>query len=252
MRILKAMGEGAVDTLADRRPAATLKGRLLGGPPLVPERFRRGLVLVTVLAAACLAGIGFATRQSHRTVLFDRPVDDFLMRASGFERRVAVWLSHAGDPKVFVTITAVVVVVLIGLGDYRAAVAAVASVVVAVVVVEKLLKPFFERQIGSLGGSSFPSGHTAVAMALAGALVLAAREGRPLGRLLGPAGRPILMTIVLVVAGCIGLAMVVLEFHYLSDVVAGVPLGLAVAGWTAVGTDKVAARWATNRNQTHH
>jgi membrane-associated phospholipid phosphatase len=241
-----------MNTLARGRSMATLKGRILGGPPLVPDRLRPGLVVLTVIAAACVTGIGFATRHSHRPVLFDRPADAFFMRASGYEYRIAVWLSHAGDPKIFVTITAVVALLLIGLGDYRAAVAAVGSVAVAVVVVEELLKPFFGRRIGSLGGSSFPSGHTTVAIALAGALVLATRDGRPLGRRLGPAGRAIVMSFALVAACSIGLAMVVLQFHYLTDVVAGVPLGLAVAGWTAVGVDTVAGRWAANRDRAEH
>jgi membrane-associated phospholipid phosphatase len=209
----------------------------------VPDWLRRWVLFVTVIATACLAGFGFVTRDSSRPVLFDRSVDAFLVRTLGIWHRVAVLLSRVGDPRIFGTATAVVALLLILMGDYRAAVATVASVAIALTLVEVVLKPFFGRDLGSLPGPTFPSGHTAVSAALAGAVILAARGTRPLGRLLGPALRRLLMAIAPIASCTIGLAMVALQFHYVSDVVAGVPLGLAVAGCTAVFLDSVAARW---------
>jgi undecaprenyl-diphosphatase len=177
-------------------------------------------------------------------VLFDRSVDALFVRAPGFDHRVARVLSEVGDPKVFVTVTAVIAATLILLGDYRAAVTAVGSVVLGLVLVEEVFKPFFDRHLSSWSGPTFPSGHTTVSVALAGAVMLAARGARPLGRLLGPALSWLLMVVVAVVSCAIGLGMVVLGMHYISDVATGVPLGVAVTGCTAVLVDVVAARLA--------
>jgi membrane-associated phospholipid phosphatase len=211
----------------------------------VPDGLRRWVLAVTILASSCLAGFGFAVRNSSRPVLFDRRVDAFLSRASGIDHRVAIILSQFGDTKIFATITTVVAIGLILLGDYRAAAGTVGSVAVGVVVVEDLLKPFFSRHHAGFTGATFPSGHTTVAVALACAVILAAGTSRPLGRLLVPPLRYLLSTILLVVACAVGVAMVVLRLHYMSDVVAGVPLGFAVTGCTAVFLDAVARRWAS-------
>jgi membrane-associated phospholipid phosphatase len=205
------------------------------------------VLVVSVVSVAWLAGFGLAARNSKRPLLFDRSADVFLGRDSGLEHRVAVRLSGVGDPKVFIIITALIAVALIVVGDFRAAVVAVVSVGLAVVVVEDLLKPFFDRRLGSVPGPTFPSGHTVVAVALAGVVTLAASGRRPLGRLLGLGLRWLLVAVALVVSCTIGLAMVVLRLHYLTDVVAGIPLGLSVSGCTAVLVDAVATRWQASR-----
>ena len=235
---------GAEVLSARRRPRrAPFLEKALGRPPLVPDALRPWVLAVTIVAAGCLAGFGFYVRDSSRSVLFDRSVDDFLGQTSGFAYRVAILLSHVGEPKIFVTITAVVALALIVVGDFRAAFAAFLAVAAELVLVEEILKPFFDRRVAGLPGPTFPSGHTAVAMALAGVVVLAAGGARPLGRLLGPVWRHVLMAVALLLAGAVGVAMVILHLHYMSDVVVGVPLGLAVAGGTAVGLDTVANRW---------
>jgi len=241
------MGQGVSSTPYRRARLAALFERALGGPPLIPERLRRWVLAVTIIAAACLAGFGFAVRHSSDPVLFDRPVDAFLFQSSGLAYRVAVVLSHFEDAKIFVTITAVVAVALIFLRDYRAAVATLGSVGIAVVLVEHVLKPFFGRHHADLTGATFPSGHATVAFALACAVMIAVRGDRPLGRLLGRALRYLLTAIVLIISSAIGVAMVILQFHYMSDVVAGVPLGLAITGCTAIFLDAVAGRFATMR-----
>jgi membrane-associated phospholipid phosphatase len=143
-----------------------------------------------------------------------------------------------------VTVTALIALALIFIGDYRAAVAAVASVGVAAVLVEKVFKPFFGRHLGNLanGGLIFPSGHTVVPVALAGVVVLAAGGSRPMGRLVSRRWRGLLAAGVLILACSIGLSEVVLQSHYLTDVVAGIPLGLAVSGGAALLVDALANR----------
>jgi membrane-associated phospholipid phosphatase len=187
----------------------------------------------------CLAGFGFPARNSKRLLLFDH-IDRYFVRYSGLEHRVAVLLSEVGQPRTFVTITVVIALVLVLLGDYRAAATSVATVALSVFLVEKVLKPFFDHRFGD--SATFPSGHTTVAFALAGAVALAARRDRPMGRRLPTPLRQMLVALVFVIAFAIGLAMVVLLFHFMSDVVAGIPLGLSVTGATALATDAVAAR----------
>ena len=151
---------------------------------------------MSTVAVACLAGFGFAARNSSRPLLFDASADRFLSQRSELWHRVAQRLAEVGDPKVFVTITVVVALALILVGDYRAAVAAVASVGLALILVEEVLKPFFDRRLPDLVGPTFPSGHSAVAVALAGAVAVAAGPSRPLGRLLGHFWRRLLVAIV--------------------------------------------------------
>ncbi len=217
--------------------------RLFAGPPLVSNRLRRSVLVLSLVTIACLSGFGFAARNSSRPLLFDSSVDAFLRRTSGLQNRLAGLLSEVGHPKVFVTITALVVLALVLLGDHRAAMATVMSVVVAVFLVEEVLKPFFDRRLGSLPGPVFPSGHTAVSVALAGAVIMAAGADRPLAHLVRPPFRHLLVAIVLVVSCAIGVAMVALQFHYMSDVVVAIPLGLSVSGFTALLLDALAARW---------
>ena len=190
----------------------------------------------------CVGGFGFDARDSSGPVLFDRSVDAFLTRASGLEHQVAVLLSDFGDPAVFLTITAVAVGGLVLLRDYRAAGATLGSVGFALLLVEGVLKPFFSRHLGDSHGATFPSGHTTVAVALATAITLATRGNRPLGRLLGRILRDLLMSAAVTCALGIGVAMVALRFHYMTDVVAGLPLGVTVTGSLAVLLDVLAGR----------
>ena len=94
----------------------------------MPDALRPWVLAVTIVAAGFLAGFGFYVRDSSRSVLFDRSVDDFLGQTSGFAYRVAILLSHVGEPEIFVTITAVVALALIVVGDFRAAFAAFLAV----------------------------------------------------------------------------------------------------------------------------
>jgi len=244
------MSEGVSITSSGRGSLASLRERALGAAALVPHRLRRWVLVVMIIAIALVAGFGFDARRSRRPVLFDRPVDAFLSGASGVGRQAAIVFYHFGDPKIFVSITAVVAVALVVLGDARAALNTVASVGLALVVVEQVLKPFFDRRLNHLPGPTFPSGHAAVAAALAGAVVLAAGGSRPLGRLLGAPWRGAVMALAIMVPCAVGTAMVALQFHYMSDVVVGVPLGLAIAGGTALSLDLIADRWRPAGNRS--
>jgi membrane-associated phospholipid phosphatase len=56
------------------------------------------------------------------------------------------------------------------------------------------------------------------------------------------------MGAVVTAAFAIGLGMVILRLHYLSDVIAAIPLGLAVAGLVALTMDAITARGISRDN----
>ena len=71
-------------------------------------------------------------------------------------------------------------------------------------------------------GSSYPSGHAAYATAYVAMAVIASRV------LMGLVSRTALILVGVVVAGVIGATRVYLRAHYLSDVIGGQGLGLAI------------------------
>ncbi len=214
--------------------------RSLGQTLLVPGYLRRWVLGVTVLAVVSVASVGFATRHSTRSVLFDSAAAKFFVNSLRSYHGVELFLSHFGDPAVFLTITSIACVTLLILRDYRAAFAVVTSVAFARIAVEDVLKPFFDRHLAGVGGGpTFPSGHTTIAFALAGTVILASGRARPLGHLLGVPLRLLFVTTVLAVSSAIGVAMISLHWHYATDVVVGVPLGLAIAGCMGILVDVV-------------
>ena len=174
---LEVIGRGGFGDPRPPSPLESPRARSPGEIPLLPDSLRPWVLGVSVLGVACLTGLGFDVRDSSGPVLFDRPVDLFFLRL--FDHRVAILFRDLGRPNIFETITLVAVVVLVVFGDYRAAVATAGSVALAVVLVEDVLKPFFDRRHPYVLGPTFPSGHTAVAIALAGVVMLALRAERP-------------------------------------------------------------------------
>ncbi|MBJ7456693.1 MAG: phosphatase PAP2 family protein [Thermoleophilia bacterium] len=86
-------------------------------------------------------------------------------------------------------------------------------------------RPPLSIQLTTVGSASYPSGHTAIATAVAAALCVAAtRARRPLVR---RSLLPLLVALPLVV----GLSRIALGVHWFSDVVGGALLGL---GWVLV------------------
>jgi membrane-associated phospholipid phosphatase len=114
-------------------------------------------------------------------------------------------------------------VLLVGIGvifavtifrDWVRAFACAAAPIVAVEVVEHIAKPMVGREIGA-GSFTYPSGTVAAVAALAAAvLIVSPRLLRPLSALAGA----------LVVAG-VGVAVLVLRWHYPTDVLGGVWVG---------------------------
>ena len=95
-----------------------------------------------------------------------------------------------------------------------------------------ILKDAYDRPrpAGSLVetfGAAYPSGHAAYAVAMIACATILVRAG------VGWAVRSAVLTIAVVLVALVALSRVYLRAHYLTDVLGGVALGLAV--WALVG-----------------
>jgi membrane-associated phospholipid phosphatase len=152
-------------------------------------------------------------------------------------RYVALVFDFGGEPVGSTVLVAVLAVVCFLVHRIRAAVVTVLGVV-ATVAVTTLLKPIVGRTIhGEF--LSYPSGHTALATALA--LVIALLLADRLG--LGRAAAVVLVLGLALVAGvAMGWAEVALGAHYPTDAVGGFCAALAAVPATAWLVDRVAER----------
>ncbi len=139
-------------------------------------------------------------------------------------------------------VAGVVIVFAIGLlRDWVRAIACASAPLVAVLVVQDLAKPLVGRHIGIAGGTSYPSGTVAAVAALATAFTLV------MPRLLRPA-----MAVVAAVATIgVSMAVVVLRWHYPTDALGGIGVGvgsvLVVDGLLHVPW-AIAARFRSSRS----
>lgn len=173
-----------------------------------------GLFLVTLFAFKVGAGERLDARAlAHLTAEPGTAAD-----------RAATLFAHLGDPVPLLVMLSAICALALSWGRRPEALAAVV-IVAGANLTTQFLKVLFshERFYSFLGEgqpwtNSFPSGHTTAAASIAVALLVAAPARlRPLAALLGAA-----------LTGVVGLSVVVLEWHYPSDVIGGL---LVAAGW---------------------
>jgi membrane protein DedA with SNARE-associated domain/membrane-associated phospholipid phosphatase len=193
--------------------------------------------IVAVTVGAAYTFILFAS-DLHGNVRRVFPLDDMAFDVADHTR--AGWVTDVvklvSDLGTFPFVTALVVVGSIALLLRRRPLElfALAGGFVLVVIAVHLAKAGIDRprpfdsMVGTKG-SSFPSGHAAYATAYVSMAVIATRV------LAGFASRTALVVVGLVVAAAIGSTRVYLRAHYLSDVIGGFGLGLAIfAGCAAL------------------
>ncbi|MGO9584102.1 MAG: phosphatase PAP2 family protein [Acidimicrobiales bacterium] len=168
------------------------------------------LILGTgLLGAAALAGLLLAKRPGPNRV----DAAGYFYVPSDPGSHLASELVKIGSLPVLIAGVAVIFAVAVA-RDWARALACAAAPIIAVEVVEHIAKPMVGRQLGS-GSFTYPSGTVAVVAALAAAVFLVSpRLLRPLSALVGA----------LVVAG-VGWAVLVLRWHYPTDVLGGVWVG---------------------------
>jgi len=233
---MAASGKGK--PLATRRPTFTDRPLLAA-----PMRWPAGL-----LVAACaivIATLGTLTAGQTTADWLDARIDGVIMARLGPHVHLDELVVTMGNQHTATIICALLVLALLALRRPRAAVLVVVAVPAAIVLTEYLLKPLFDRRL--LGDLSFPSGHETVVSAMAFSLIVA---------LTGPA-RPALpaalrwLAVAVAVAAMLALApaLIALQYHYFTDTIGGVAVGLGTVLTTALGLDALTAWLARSRSR---
>jgi membrane-associated phospholipid phosphatase len=163
------------------------------------------------LAGAATAGLAFV----HRPWPNRLDVWGYAVLPADPASRWAHDLVAVGSLVALIVGVAAVFVVAV-LRDWVRAVACATAPVVAVLIVQDLAKPLVDRHLGITGAASYPSGTVAAVAALVTAAVLVTPTlARPLVAMAGAA----------VTAGVCA-AVVVLRWHYPTDALGGVAVGL--------------------------
>ena len=185
--------------------------RQLRGPATVSRvwiaiELAMGLVF---LGSAALAGLLLAKRPGPNRV----DAAGYFYVPSDPRSHLANELVRLGSLPVLLTGVAVIFAVAI-FRDWVRAFACAAAPIVAVEVVEHIAKPMVGRQIGA-GSFTYPSGTVAAVAALAAAVFLVSpRLVRPLSAVAGA-----------MAVAAVGAAVLVLRWHYPTDVIGGVWVG---------------------------
>ncbi len=204
----------------------------------------RRILAPLLAAAACMLGVlllAFLTFEVAPVISLDVHALERLSAPHGGARYdTAVVVARLVDPLPYLLMTVAVIGFGLGEGRRRAALVALAMVLGANLTTQVLKGLLADHRAHEFltayqpWSNAFPSGHTTAAAVLGIALVLVAptRLRRPAALAAGA------------FAGAVGLAVVVIEWHYPSDVLGGL---LVAAGWGFAAL--VALRLATRRDR---
>lgn len=207
-------------------------------PPAIPERARRPLAVVSVLAAVAATALGVAFAGATTGTALDTSVQSGLWRLGSPWREIGKAVDFTAEPVGIVLVLAGAMLVLHAAGHRRAALLALAGTG-ASVAVTTILKPVVGRDINN-GFLAFPSGHTATATSIALVCALVVLQRRRLGSV---AGMLLAAAIVVPVAAAMAWAQVLENSHYPTDTIGGFCVALVMVPLTARVIDLAADRW---------
>jgi len=199
----------------------------------VPSAARRSIVLLVRVAGFVVLVLG--ARYAHRgTGEVDQRISgETAAHLSGHPRLVS-WLVSLGNPLTILALVLILVTALMLLKRPAAALLALLGPAMAEVLTEMVLKPLIGRRLD--GGLAYPSGHTTAIFSVALVVVVAL-----LGSARGPSwSRVVGGLVALVLAGAVGVSLVIAGDHYPTDVVGGAGVATVVIGGLAVLIDRVA------------
>ena len=215
------------------------------------EKLRTLLRLPALLWAAALAlavgALASAVVRSATVAHADRVANEDVVERTGQPvTRVTFWITDVAGTHLVLWVTVIAVVLLAALRHWRGA-AALAIVVPATQGVVDLLKAAIERPrpdhaLVEAAGSSFPSAHSATAVALYATLGLIAARG-----LHGPI-RVAAVSLAALLVLAVGMSRIYLGAHYPTDVLAGWLTGatLVVVCWSLLsGMERTNTRLPT-------
>jgi membrane-associated phospholipid phosphatase len=240
-----ALYDRAERQAADDRSDHGAAGRLVVDErALVPPVLRPFCWLVILPSLAGVAVLASRVAGTRGPLRVDARVDGPLAyRLSGF-RPLFEGLTQLGGPGGVAVLSA-----LLGLGCLaarrrRAAVLALVGPPAAGVLTEYALKPLIGRRSGHV--FAFPSGHTTGAVAVAAVIALLLLPSGPFAGLPGQV-RGALGVFAAGLASIVPLGLIVLRYHYATDVLAGGAIAIAAVLALALGLDAGARRWTRTR-----
>jgi membrane-associated phospholipid phosphatase len=205
-------------TLGERREATMGHG----GRPLLRDARRTRAWPVLATCVIVLATLGLLLRGQAEPDGLDSAIDTAMVSSFSGHSGVLPWLALPGSTIPLIAVSIAIAVGCLIAGRRNGAILAVTAVPVTAFLDDTVLKHLVDRT--HFGQLSFPSGHAASAMTLATVL----------GVLLHDQARPTVTRVVraaLVVAACTVTALVAvgvigLRWHYFTDTVGGVALGV--------------------------
>ena len=189
-------------------------------------------VVAVLLGGALLAGLAFLVRSWSVLARIDRGAANWgSTNATSFSTSVLKVVTQFGSTLVVITLALVVVVLKIRSSRRGAMIGFLVVLIAGQNLIANVLKVAVDRgrptghHLAGFSGASFPSGHTTAAFAaFAGFALIFGRE-RP-ARV-----QAVFMGVAAGAAAAVGATRVLLDVHWLTDVIAGAALGLA---WFAV------------------
>jgi membrane-associated phospholipid phosphatase len=199
--------------------------------PLLAAGARLAIAAVIIACVAGVTALGIRYAGHTQAGPFDASVDRWTQARLGRTSPVLTALTWLGGPGPVTFITALIALACARARWWRGVALAVLTIPAASGLTEGILKPAISRTIGGL--FSLPSGHTTAvfSMATVGAVLLArARRGR------------LLTVAAYIMAAAVAVAMVAQGFHYFTDTIAGVGVGVGTVLIGALLIDAAASR----------
>lgn len=209
-----------------------------------PLLARRGLAFVMVVSAAlATAALGVRYARTHTPGRLDRHLDEEIQRRVAGHSHLLVRVIDLADPGSVIVICALLCALFLLLNRSRLAVLAVLGPALAGGLVDLVLKPLFDRHLGSM--LSFPSGHTAATASLALVVIMA---------MIGPSRLPwptVLRWVIAVAAtgsvAVMAIALVGGGYHYATDTFGGLLVAVASVLSVALVIDAIAGQPSSYR-----
>jgi membrane-associated phospholipid phosphatase len=215
-------------------------------PPLLPGPARRiAVVLIFCCAVLVTAGALLGADRSQPNTL-SRPVDSWIQAHISSHHTALQLITDLGVAGSELLALALILAALAGRRRDLAALVLI-SVPLAWILAEFVLKPLVDERIGKY--LTYPSGHTqavfCAATVLAVALLSPSRAAPPAWL------RVLVVAIVVAVGVAVAISMIGLDYHYLTDTVAGSAVGVGVALCTALCLDTPRGRRALRDRREH-
>ena len=211
--------------------------RLRYGRPLLPSPARRSAGMVLACCGIVVIVLGVLFHGQTGPDRLDHAVDAPVIGWLGSHQGLARWLAYPGSVRPAVVLSAALVVACLLTRRINGAVLAAAAVPAAVGLNDGLLKPLVHRTL--TGFLSYPSGHTAAVSALAATVTILLLVLPQPARFIVP--RVLIATVAWLLVVVVAIGLIGLQWHYLTDIVAGAAVGIGTVCGLALALDLVPA-----------